>query len=317
MSLTREEREKRRNGIGASEVAAIANLHPYREPLDVYLDKVTEAPVEDEEEDAPQADVGDALEDGLRFLYTKRTGIEVVKPKTIPHPTVAHLFASPDGLATKARGGLEVKVVGARVAHHWGSREDRQVPDYVLAQVAIGMAATDREWWDVAALIGGTDFWITRVERDLELEEGLIETAVAFWTDHVAALVAPPPRNAESHRRYLLERYPGSEKTSCVRAEDPDLVALVATYQSLGEQLKTLKEDRDETTNAICERIGAAYGVEGEWGKFIWPKIRGKVDWKAVAEEVAGGSVPLDVIEKHRGAPYRSPRYYEPKKGKG
>lgn len=327
MSLTQEQKEIRRTGVGASEIAMVAEIHPYRGPLDVWITKPTASrpPLLDElaedEDENPRMEVGTALEDGLRALYTKRTGISLIAPKvTLRHPQHPTVLASPDGIALKddgavGNGGLELKVVGARMLHHW---EDG-VPDYVLAQAAQNMAVLDKEWWDVGALLGGTDFRVWRVQRDLQFEASLIESALMFWEAHVLADSAPEPRDPEEAKRLLRERYPGSTATKARvvgDGADGEIAELVRWYRAACAQIGTLEHAKAQLEIALCALVGADYGIEGSWGKFIWFPRRGNVAWKEVAQELGGGVVPVEIAEKHRGSACRVPKFTAPSEGR-
>lgn len=317
--LTPKQREIRLTGIGASEVAALVGLHPYRGPLDVWLEKPTpsRAPLvvsEEDEDGFSRAAVGEELEAGCLALYTRRTKVEVRRPqKTLRHKRFAHVLASPDGLARKEDRGVEIKNVGARMEHHW---QGETLPDYVLMQAVQNMAVTGRERWDVCALIGGTDFRIYTVERDLDLERDLCEAVEEFWAAYVEADVQPAPDSLEERRRYLRARYPGSQATKCRAEDDPELRAAVARLWELDDAKKKIAAEESAIEAGLCERVGDDYGIEGGWGKFLWYPVRGRVDWRAVAEELAGGTVNTDVLERHRGDRYRVPKLCEPKKEK-
>jgi predicted phage-related endonuclease len=313
--LTAEQLAMRLTGVGASELAAVVDLHPYRAAIDVWMSKprpgglpplVLEA--DETEERERKAEVGDALEDGLRSLFTKRTGIAMARcPDTLRHAEHACILATPDGLSPAADdAGLELKVVGSRMAHHW---EEDSVPDYVLTQAVGNMAVTGRARWFVAALVSGTDFRIVEIERDLELEEQTIEAAIAFWSAYVETGEPPPMKSSEERRRYLRARYPGSALTSCIDVTDREDIAEAARWLFEAKRQRKLLEDaEDELTAMLLAEAGAEYGIESEvWGKFIAPRLPGRIDWKAIAHEL-DGSVPLDLIEKHRGDGYRSPR---------
>jgi predicted phage-related endonuclease len=311
--LTPEQRAIRATGIGASEIACVAGLHPYRGPLDVWVTKPTASrpPLTEEradDDESPQEEVGSLLEDGLRALYTKRTGIKLEAPRaTYRHPQHAAILASPDGIAVGGSGGpdggFEAKVVGSWMAHHW----DDGVPDYVLAQAAQNMAVLGAPWWDVGALLGGTTFRIWRVHRDLGFEQALIDAGNLFWELHVLGDLAPDPVSAEEQKRILLERYPGSEKTACRRVEDDTVLEALRWLREAKAQIKALEAAELQLTNALCEVIGNDYGIEGGGSKLLWIPNRGAVNWKEIANELAG-SVPLELVEKHRGRPYRAAR---------
>lgn len=309
MALTPEQVAIRRTGVGASEVAEVVELHPYRGPIDVWLRK-TGRVAEHEEND--RSELGHHLEAFALALYQKRTGIKLQRKKvTLRHPVHEHMLASPDALGRTEDIGAEAKVVGWRMQHHWA--ED-SVPDYVRLQAVQNMAVTDRERWDVVALIGGTDLRVYTILRDRDMEALLAESIELFWADHVVRGTPPPVRDPEERRRYLRTRYPGSDATRCRLENGPAVAGGAARIRELDAELERLGAEREELIDAFCAIVGDDYGIEGSWGKFLWYPQRGATRWKAVAEELAGGAVPADIIERHRGEASRTPRLYEPKK---
>jgi hypothetical protein len=116
----------------------------------------------------------------------------------------------------------------------------------------------------------------------------------------------------EERRRYLRIRYPGSEATKCVELDSAEVREAIADYQQAHEHEKEAKQIAEATTLRLIELVGNEYGIEGGWGKFIAPSVSGRVNWHAVAEQLAGGTIPADVIEQHRGEKYRLGRFYPP-----
>jgi putative phage-type endonuclease len=315
--LTSAQREIRRTGIGASEISELFEMHPKKAAIDLWLRKTGKAETanDNEEEENPVGDVGSFLEDGVRALFEKRTGKRLARPGpvTLRHPDVDCVLASPDDLVADEDAGLEIKVVGARMLHHW---EGDTLPDYVRLQCAQNMAVANRSRWYVAALLGGTNLQILTVRRDLELETTMLEEADRFWRLHVLSNVPPPIPDPEARRRYLRERYPGSGKNTCRKVGDDAMVAdLMRRLVDAKAAHEISKEVVKSIENDLLELVGDDYGIEGIAGKFIAPKCQGAVSWKALAEELAIGTMPEALIEKHRGEGFRSPRFYAPKKG--
>jgi putative phage-type endonuclease len=307
VSLTAEQIEIRRTGVGASEVSELLRLSPYRGPIDLWLAKTGRTVPR---EDTGETSIGTHLEAFALALYTRRTGHRLFRPKvTLRHPEHEHVLASPDGLGRVEDLGAEAKIVGARMAHHW----EHGLPDYVRTQAIQNMAVTGRARWDVVALIGGTDLRVFAVERDGDLERDMCEAVEDFWSAHVANDVPPEPIDPEERKRYLLARYPGSAASKGRRCDFPEVAEAAARLREIDAEVKALKVEEASLEADLCEIIGADYGIEGGWGKALWYPTAGKPSWKDIAEEVAGGIVPDDVIDRHRGAKGRTFRLYEPK----
>ena len=305
MSLTAEQIAIRKTGIGASEVSELLRLSPYRGPIDLWLAKTGRTT---SREDTGETSVGTHLEAFALALYTKRTGHRLFRPKvTLRHADHEHVLASPDGLGRAEDLGAEAKIVGARMAHHW----EGGLPDYVRTQAIQNMAVTGRSRWDVVALIGGTDLRVYTVERDATLERDMCEAVEDFWTSHVANDVPPEPIDPEERKRYLLARYPGSEASKGRRCDFPEVAAAATRLREIAAEVEALKVEKEGLEADLCEIIGADYGIEGGWGKALWYPRAGAPSWKDIAEEVAGGIVPDDVIDRHRGEPGWTFRLYE------
>lgn len=319
MTLSAEQIAIRKTGVGASEVSKITGASPYGHgAIDVWLAKVGRV-VEDADFDSAAAAVGNDLEGPLVEIYGARTG-RVVKRchHTARSIDFAHVLASPDALSwvndieTDGRG-VECKVVGARMAHHWA---DDTIPDYVLDQVQQNMLVSGLPAWDVVALVGGTDLRIRTVEADAEHQLALATAIEVFWVSYVEPTLAgeetpPPIEDPEAKREYLRLRYPGSEATACENVDGDEAIATCVRWLASGRALeKEIGARCDELENMLIERIGDNYGLEGGWGKVIHYPRSGSAKWKEIAEKLAGGAVPDELIDQHRGEPGRVFRYY-------
>jgi putative phage-type endonuclease len=314
--LTQEQMELRQHGIGASEIAAVCGISPWASLLDVWMRKATPTrePLVTTELDSMAIRLGNMLEEPLRAMYTREVGYSVIKPDiTFRHPDYPFILATPDGTVedikedfSETNCGLEIKNVGARMVSAW----DNGVPDYVELQCRQNMAVLDIDRWDVAALIGGSDFQIFTIERDLELEQTMIEAAKFFWEEYVLKDV-PPPENDPGKRRELLKAlFPGREGKECNPPED------VTAFYDACSQLAKLKEtekvlsvEKTELENQIISMIGDDYGIEYDQFRFTWGNQAGSTSYKEIAEELAGGKIDPALIEKHRGAPKRVARF--------
>lgn len=315
--LTEEQMEIRQHGIGASEIAAVCGISPWASPLDVWMRKATpnRPPLIDGNIDSMAIRIGNTLEEPLRAMYARETGLEekhIFKPtKTSAHTDYPFILATPDGLINddnyrcKFRG-LEIKNVGGRMASAW----ENGVPDYVELQCRQNMAVLDLDRWDVAALIGGSDFQIHTIERDLELEQTMIEAAKFFWENYVLTDTPPPEDDPEKQRELLKALFPGREGKECKPPED------VTTFYDLCNALAKIKEtekviasEKADIENQIIEMIGDDYGIEYDQFRFTWGVQAGSTSYKDIAEELCGGKVHADLIEKHRGAAKRVARF--------
>ncbi len=269
--LTPEQREQRRHGIGSSDIPAIVGVSPHAAPIDVYLDKLGLS----EREDSDPKDLGNEFEEAIAQRYARRTGAELYEThETAIHPSHPWALATPDRLAyTGQAQGVEIKLVGAPMLHLWRDG----LAAHVQVQVQWQLEVLDMERWDVAALLGGTDFRIYPVERDRELGGDLLDLGRAFWEEHVLAR-KPPPVSGEDARRLAQLRYPMSlgdlAPATPEAAQLRDRILRVKSHQKRVEDLRAHLEAR------AMELVGNSDGIRD---CFSWRRDGKAETWKAKA----------------------------------
>lgn len=307
--LSVEQLDARTRSIGASEIAAICGIDPWRTPLDVWMKKRRGPNLELEPLKPPAAEkrralspatVGNCLESGLVKLYELATGRETVRSGTLVHPKHRWASATPDRFVRgRPRIGLEAKLVGDFMADMW---PDEGVPPFVRAQIQWSMFVARKKRWDVVACLSGTLPRIHEELRDLPYIESMASIAEAFWIDHV--LRDEPPADtpeqvfAVARQRWKIDN---GEIVPCA-LEAEELAARLAVANA---EAKIWKDAKKQLETQLCDMCGPNKGIAGEFGSFLWPTKRGSVSWRDVAEELAGGKVDDELAEKHRAAPYR------------
>lgn len=99
---------ERRKGIGGSDVGAICGLNKYRSPIMVYLDKIDENPVTQEESEFTYW--GNRMEPILIEEFERRTGKKVSRiEKILQHPEHDFMIANLDGWIEEEQAVLECK----------------------------------------------------------------------------------------------------------------------------------------------------------------------------------------------------------------
>lgn len=274
--------------IGGSQVASAIGCNPWRSPIQLWLTLTGDAP---EQPDNPAMRWGRLLEPVVVSEYAATVGRSVVVPgEPMYHPTASYRRATVDGLVVDEHGapeyGLEVKTANSRAGEDWGDPGTDQIPMHYLAQVAWYLHVTNLERWDVAVLIGGQDFRIYTVRRDLEFEERMVELVEAFWTGHVLAQVPPPPDHTREFRQYLERRYPSA--TSLYLQADEVTEKLIDAILVRQHCIAELEEDNDRARNVLCSIIADASGVDTRHGRVHWKPQRGRtiVDWEKIAREI-------------------------------
>lgn len=212
LQCTPEWYEARKKGLGASDAPAALGFSRWTTPQQVCLAKWGET---DQQEETKATHRGKVLEPLLIDAYSQITGLEVTPGKMMFHEKLDMIFATPDGLLDYAKtpGLLQIKTTLDWLDDEWGEEGTDEIPHHYRIQVAHEMAVTNRDWVDVAVLIaseqvfdmlvhlceqlgsdsefllemveGHLDFRIYTVERDLDLEEQIINAEVDFWDRYV------------------------------------------------------------------------------------------------------------------------------------
>src|SRR3990170_2902625 len=162
LGLSERQKATRLTGIGASEIAAVAGLHPTIRPIDIYAQKVGEAePFEGNQ----FTEWGHRIEGVVAEAWRERhPEHSIFTPGTLRHRDERFPFAlaSPDRvvvpLGRRARevwqGLLEIKNVSIYRADDFGEGGD-EIPEHMLLQVQWQLEITDLEEATLVPLIGG------------------------------------------------------------------------------------------------------------------------------------------------------------------
>lgn len=259
MSLTPEQLAARRHTLGASEIAAVCGLDPFRGPWDVWADKMGL----DIRQPFAEADMGHLFERPLLDHYSRTTGVVLTyPPETMIHPVYKWVSATPDGLASDRV--VQVKVVGANMAYKW----DAGVPEYVVCQVQWEMFVTGLALAVVVACIGGTDYRALDVVADSEIQETLLDLGRTFWEGHVLTGVPPDPDASEACRKAISSRH--RKVSADMIPASRELVEMARKHKMLGVSLASLKEEREAIGNALRLAIGERMGFEWDTGRCTW-----------------------------------------------
>lgn len=201
----------RRNGIGGSDAGAICGLNPYTSAMDVYIDKTSEDPPEDFDNEAMRE--GRDLEDYVAQRFSEASGLKVRRANVMyasrEHPCMIAdvdrlVVGKEDGLV-----GLECKTASPYSAEKW---KDGAVPAHYLAQCHHYMAVLGASAWYIAVIIYGREFKYVRIERDEEIIQNLIRIEQDFWENHVIQKVMPDPDGTEATEQFINSYFAQSQE---------------------------------------------------------------------------------------------------------
>ena len=256
----------RRQGIGGSDIAAIAGVHPWRSPLSVYLEKMGE--LEPEENEAMRW--GRILEPIVAQEFARRYPDYQVRRvnAVLQHPEVPYFLANID--REVRRRGSQPGVLEIKTSSAWmGGRWHNEVPDHVMAQVQWYLGITGYTWAVVAVLIGGNDYREFEIERDDEVIELLQQIGKKFWEDHVIPKV--PPAAEAVDLDVLKQLHPESNGQEI--SLPPTAYDLFDEY----DHAKLAYSEAEKRLNAVKAKLQALLG-DNECGvlgarKVCWPTV--------------------------------------------
>lgn len=273
----------RRKFIGGSDIAAICGLHPYKTPLQVWLEKKGRSI----EWTSEKAELGHKLEPIIREMYEQKEGHRVFTFNEIYSVGIAG--ASLDGIISNVMPGqyfntsdpagdrlqqtwdgvFEAKHPGWRQAPRW---DNNQAPEEYRCQVVWYMGILGLEWADIAALIGGDDWQTRRIEFDAELFGLMMQRAEQWWRDYIIGDKEPDAEAQDSEVLSQLHR-PDPALTVDLAPEDS---YTVLTYCTLDEQIKKLAAEKEKCESLLKQKMmGYSQGfVDGY-----------RIDWKEQTQQ--------------------------------
>lgn len=152
-----------RDGIGASEAAAVLGLSPWKSNMQLWEEKVG-LRVPEDIGNKPYVRYGTEAEPLLRGLFAldhPEYSVSFTPYLVYHHPTKPYITCTPDGeleeIATGKRGGLEVKTTEIKSPMGYECWDGR-IPDYYYTQVCQQMLAAGWEFVEVLAQIKYTTF---------------------------------------------------------------------------------------------------------------------------------------------------------------
>lgn len=240
--------EQRANGIGATDIAAIAGLSPWRDSYSLWLSKKN--PSQEEDEETPAIVAGRLLEDAVAKWYERESGNVIIKSSAgdwlAQSPENELLRCSPDRFYRRLGGGvgiLECKT--CRKAF-----DPEQLPPHYVAQVQWQMLVTGLRHATIAWLASGIDFGYAEVSYDEAYAQSLKRAAIEWWRRFMDGSEIPEPQTADT----VKLRYP--QPVAAATIADDDELAAWRSLKEVNAKIKELEGEKKRLSDVICSAIG-------------------------------------------------------------
>jgi putative phage-type endonuclease len=266
----------RAKSVGASEIAVILGISPFKTKYQLYLEKTGKVRPQDLSNNFA-VQKGVTWEPVARALFESETGMKFEPNRTMKSPETPWLSCLNDGWNESFKAVLEIKC-GGKALHEGASRGE--IPDYYFCQVQYEMLCAN-------ALIGyflsfntaDKSMHVVTVHPDLDLQKKLEDAATDFWLNNVIADVAPEMES--------------SDFQSCL---DPDFEVASERYKRLKADQKMVQEELDMVETILHGFLGSNSGI--------------KQNGITISRVVRKGNVEYGKIKELEGVdlePYRKP----------
>ena len=249
--------------LGGSDIGAILGLSSFRSPLEVWMEKTGK---EVKKLDSLPLRFGSFAESFVASEYSRSTGFDLIHDESIyVHPEYsfisAHIdrFVLEDSSSSSSSSSssptriLECKTANPFSLGDWGEAGSDEVPLTYLCQCLWYMAITNLNRVDLAVLFGNSDFRIYTMNRDLALENTLLEKASLFWNDYVIK-DTPPPAQSEADCQTLFSKG-NSAKSVEAKAET---LELTKRLQQLNSEIDVREGEISTIKQSIMTELGEA-----------------------------------------------------------
>lgn len=290
--------ERRKHGLGASDVAAIAGLHKFASPSDVYMEKVGLV------ESVPDNDFmwwGREEEPLIIKKFSLETGKQVFRCATrnFVHPEYPWAMATPDGLMVNEVAGFEAKEAGPSQAKRWGEEWTDEAPEEYICQCQWGMFVTGAsKWYLVVKINRKLQKYV--IQRDDDLINGLFERAKWFWEEHIQKEVIPPPDGSEAYSKLIGSIY--HEESKEMLPYDAETYEIAESLREHHRCMEVLKSQIDMEENQLKTKIGTSHGIDlGDLGYVIWPEVKEKMEFDDKAFMKDNKATVLSLLAQAKG----------------
>ena len=237
--------KERSNYIGGSDIPALFGF--YKTPYQLWNEKMSNR-ISDY--DNQEMFWGRRLEGIILAEYCRRTNTKRIRRNAeVKHPQYPFLLGHLDALTHDNRV-IEIKTSGSD--RGWGGSEGENIPPAYKLQVQFYMLITGAEYADVAALLHGNDFRIYTLQKDISLQNKILDASLEFWK----CIENKTPPQFQTYDDVCLHYRDFSQvKNATVRATGT-VTGNVLELKELQGNIKTMLERETYLKQSICNYIG-------------------------------------------------------------
>jgi len=289
--------EERKGYIGATDLAAILGMHPYRSALLVYQDKLG---LGDPEPMSAAMKRGIKMESYVAEFYAEDANVELRKAPTYRHLEKPHIGVNPDYEALASDGSIdhlvEMKTHNVFMAKGYGPAGTDEVPEHEVIQCQYQMHVSGIHRCVLYVMFGHDDLRPYPFDYDPEVGGMLEEAADRFWIDHILAQIPPDFVGHPSEEEWLKRRFPTD--SGQIVYSNPEVDECCAQLGRVKADIDELEAVELSLVTRIKAHMADASVLSSSSGQFTWKATKDTetTDWKAVAVEL---KAPADLIRKH------------------
>jgi len=266
--------KERKKGLGGSDISVALGINPFKTAYELYEEKTN--PDHPETPENEKMRLGRYFEDPIARLYEDVTNQITYCSGMFTHNKHPFLIGHPDRIIPQQKKVVEIKSVGYRSQHLWGESGSQLVPDYYYLQAAHYALVLDYDCFDIAIVVGQEEFRYYSFERDLDIDESIIEGASRFWKDHVKKKKPPEKDYSNSGIQELIKRK--HNLVSDLKIVLPDnFVEVKNKLENAKHNIKIYDEVKKESEAIILDAMGdAGIAILSDGSSFLRKRIERK-----------------------------------------
>lgn len=265
--------QKRKEGIGGSDIAVIMGLNPWKSPYTLWAEKTGLIPIEDLSKNQ-RVYWGQKNEAAIADWFAETTGKIIHKRGLLQSCKYPWMLATVDRQIINENAGLEIKTAGIDQYKEWANDA---VPAMYVAQCQWYMAVTGCTHWYIAVLIGGNDARWTIINRDDAYIKELIAKAKEFW-DMVQNRIPPAMDGTDSTTQSLKTLYAGGQANTIV-LDDKNVIDAYHKMKQYEDEEETAKKAKETCRQTIMDAMKNYEIAEIDGNKVTWKTQAGKTSF--------------------------------------